>query len=405
MATTRSKSSPSCTILLPKQEERSSKPPKTRACARDAAFVQNRSVKEEPVTRVKRKFSSWPAQKSAVKKEILEETDSSHNDEDVAAELDNDDHDLDYKDDSEMEKEDETHRRKRHFQTESPCVVAAPSHYESLRLQRIAENKARMAALGMDKQVASIASFFRAAKHKKAWTKSPSMPLELRRRSERLKTNSPSPGFYSPLFSNGYDSEIIETPKLQLVFKNRMCRNYQAEENVRPGNAPLPKNCPADLQISPLISALRCKSKERGTLYDAVVGICCHFCRQKKLCGEEDCERCGQRDVTKACLGKSDCSKCHSSTGVFCRACLKIRYGEDLEHVRERVDWLCPHCSEEQGLNPYWICNSSICLSRKKIPPTGIAIYKAKELGFESVAHYLEAHFKKHPLLLRLPTV
>lgn len=26
--------------------------------------------------------------------------------------------------------------------------------------------------------------------------------------------------------------------------------------------------------------------------------------------------------------GKTDCSVCHSSTGVFCRACLKVRYGE-----------------------------------------------------------------------------
>eukprot|EP00249_Psilotum_nudum_P001700 c14335_g1_i1 orf=748-1053(-) len=95
------------------------------------------------------------------------------------------------------------------------------------------------------------------------------------------------------------------------------------------------------------------------------------------------------------CLGKTDCSNCHSSSGVFCRACLKIRYGEDIENVRDNKKWLCPHCSEEKGLNPYWICNSSICLSRRKIPPTGIAIFKARELGFKSVAHYLADLLKK----------
>ena len=34
------------------------------------------------------------------------------------------------------------------------------------------------------------------------------------------------------------------------------------------------------------------------------VGITCHFCRQKKLCGEEECQRCAKRDVEQDCIGK-----------------------------------------------------------------------------------------------------
>lgn len=51
------------------------------------------------------------------------------------------------------------------------------------------------------------------------------------------------------------------------------------------------------------------------------------------------------------CAGKSECQKCFSANGRFCRACLKVRYGEDLDTVRKQVaagTWLCPHCYEEE---------------------------------------------------------
>ena len=38
-------------------------------------------------------------------------------------------------------------------------------------------------------------------------------------------------------------------------------------------------------------------------MYDSKAGICCHFCRQKKLCGEEGCQRCIQRDPDLPCIG------------------------------------------------------------------------------------------------------
>lgn len=38
-----------------------------------------------------------------------------------------------------------------------------------------------------------------------------------------------------------------------------------------------------------------------------------------------------------------------------------------------------------------WICNSSICMTRRGMRPTGIAIFEAQAQGFECVAH-LVAH-------------
>ncbi|XP_028806397.1 cell division cycle-associated protein 7-like [Neltuma alba] len=166
-------------------------------------------------------------------------------------------------------------------------------------------------------------------------------------------------------------------------------------EEKRPANAPLIKLRGVELQLSAEASAVRCNSKGRGSVYNPVFGICCHFCRQKKLCGEEDCKRCGYFDVNEPCLGKTDCSACHSSTGVFCRACLKVRYGEELEEVRENKQWMCPHCIEAKGINPYWICNSSLCLKKRNIAPTGIAIFRARQMGYESVAHFLMDELKR----------
>ncbi|KAJ7975270.1 cell division cycle-associated protein 7-like [Quillaja saponaria] len=139
---------------------------------------------------------------------------------------------------------------------------------------------------------------------------------------------------------------------------------------------------------------MRLYGRGRGSVYDPVFGICCHFCRQKKLCGEKDCKRCCNFDTDEPCLGKTDCSVCHSSNGVFCRACLKVRYGEEMEKVRENKGWMCPHCIEEKGIKPYWICNSSLCLRKRKIAPTGIAIYRAWEMGYKSVAHLLMDELK-----------
>jgi hypothetical protein len=39
-----------------------------------------------------------------------------------------------------------------------------------------------------------------------------------------------------------------------------------------------------------------------------------------------------------------------------------------------------------------WICNSSICMTRRGMKPTGIAIFEAQQKGFPSVAHFVQVH-------------
>ncbi|GBF91148.1 hypothetical protein Rsub_04817 [Raphidocelis subcapitata] len=143
---------------------------------------------------------------------------------------------------------------------------------------------------------------------------------------------------------------------------------------------------------------LRCTSAGRGSMYDSHIGITCHFCRQKKLCGEEGCPRCSRRSAAEDCVGKTDCSKCHGPTGRFCRACLLLRYGQTLEDARAAMakgEWLCPHCHEKEHPQDGWMCNSSICMKRRGFKPTGIAIYDAQQRGYKSVAHWLQAQLKK----------
>jgi len=53
----------------------------------------------------------------------------------------------------------------------------------------------------------------------------------------------------------------------------------EKEEKQRPANAPLVNLSDADILLSSENSARRCNSKGRGTIYNPVLGICCHFCR------------------------------------------------------------------------------------------------------------------------------
>lgn len=57
-------------------------------------------------------------------------------------------------------------------------------------------------------------------------------------------------------------------------------RGNGREENRRPANMPLVKNMNGmEVWPSPESSSRRCNSKGRGSVYDPVFGICCHFCR------------------------------------------------------------------------------------------------------------------------------
>ncbi|KAF8036306.1 hypothetical protein BT93_C2129 [Corymbia citriodora subsp. variegata] len=291
----------------------------------------------------------------------------------------------------------------------------APVDYEDLRNARILENQARLASMGLQKTIHELRSLCSPAKPVRA------RPMKVHsvgslRRSERLRGKPASrsasvlvrrsdrpkgkfaaddvkmeKGEISHLRrSNRLKSTSAESvPKQPAALDSSNCSSESLPEeggefwstgskSIRPANKPLLKLQGLDYQLSPDASSRRCNSKGRGSVYDPVFGISCHFCRQKKLCGEEDCKRCSNLDMDEPCIGKTDCSVCHSAFGVFCRGCLKVRYGEEMEEVRENKDWMCPHCVEATGSNPYWICNSSICLKKRNRAPTGIAVFRAK---------------------------
>ncbi|KAI3928056.1 hypothetical protein MKW98_023657 [Papaver atlanticum] len=52
----------------------------------------------------------------------------------------------------------------------------------------------------------------------------------------------------------------------------------------------------------------------------------------------------------------------------------------EIEEVRANKKWMCPRCIENKGIRPYLICNSSLWLKKRKMAPTGIAIFEAREM-------------------------
>ena len=110
----------------------------------------------------------------------------------------------------------------------------------------------------------------------------------------------------------------------------------RAETPSTAGRVELPKesSITAGDTWAEVLKERRCDSQGRGSLYDskagkfkaqgsywhtallhstgrclvligcAHAGITCHFCRQKKLCGEPDCPRCSERNPELQCIGK-----------------------------------------------------------------------------------------------------
>ena len=83
-------------------------------------------------------------------------------------------------------------------------------------------------------------------------------------------------------------------------------------------------------------------------IYDKSAGLTCHQCRQKTL---------GKRTA---------CSLCNSLQGLFCGDCLFMRYGENIDEVKQNSSWICPPCRD--------LCNCSFHRSRKGWCPTGMQL-------------------------------
>ncbi|XP_075505126.1 uncharacterized protein LOC142542394 isoform X2 [Primulina tabacum] len=290
--------------------------------------------------------------------------------------------------------------------------LRAKSDYEGIRNARISENQARLASLGLQKTILELRSLSSSAKSERTLVRKyckvdyRSTPL---RRSARLSGKSPTSQVRGSTGNskeknpgNGFRGRPKRGGSLLAISPEALARRCERKGRgsmYNPGNSKeknhgngfrgRPKRGGSLLMISPEALARRCERKGRGSLYNPVYGICCHFCRQKKLCGEEDCKHCGYLDMDEPCTGKTDCSNCHSSNGILCRACLKVRYGEEMEEVRANKEWICPHCVEDKGVNLFGYVIVHCCLKQRKMVPTGIAIYRARKMGYKSVAHML----------------
>ncbi|XP_072991879.1 uncharacterized protein [Typha latifolia] len=231
--------------------------------------------------------------------------------------------------------------------------LSAKYDYERLRNARISENKARMESLGIHRSVDELSLILSS-------TQSADGSSSTLKRNKKVR--------------NLEDTPLRRSDRLKGLFQDPDASSHVRRSDRLKGKTveldAVSIQVPARKRATNIIYAVRrrllsgrCESKGRGSIYDPVLGICCHFCRQKKLCGEEDCKRCGDGDVNQPCI--------------------------EMEEVRMKKDWMCPHCTEEKGINKFWICNSSLCLKKRKMVPTGIAIYQAREQGYKSVAHLL----------------
>ncbi|XP_040380536.1 uncharacterized protein LOC102712995 isoform X1 [Oryza brachyantha] len=100
-----------------------------------------------------------------------------------------------------------------------------------------------------------------------------------------------------------------------------------------------------------------------GRIYDPENGKTCHQCRQKTMDFSASCHKVKKNN--KPC------------TILYCRKCLKNRYGQQVEEVAKDDAWTCPKCRD--------ICNCSFCMKKKGLEPTGILAHAAKASGCDSV--------------------
>ncbi|XP_064966576.1 uncharacterized protein LOC103987532 isoform X2 [Musa acuminata AAA Group] len=178
------------------------------------------------------------------------------------------------------------------------------SAYERLRDARVQENKVRLESLGLLRRAGELRAVVSSSSSATGGRSGVKRKRKIRivdgtplRRSERLKSKQDD------------DDDADSSPPDTLGGNATVAASSEYRDVIH--------------QVRKRLFSDGRASKSRGSVYDPVLGICCHFCRQKKLCGEEDCRRCGDGNINQPCIGKTECSVCHSSNGVLCRACLK----------------------------------------------------------------------------------
>lgn len=129
----------------------------------------------------------------------------------------------------------------------------------------------------------------------------------------------------------------------------------------------------SDGDSAPVVPRPRCQRPGRrligGRIYDSILGVTCHWCRQKTVEDHVHCCQC---------------------TIAFCGGCLKNRHGEliDIE-MKEDVNWVCPKCRGGCGHGCTHCCNCGPCRKAQGLEPTGLLVHTARACGFTNVHDYL----------------
>ncbi|CAK7349536.1 unnamed protein product [Dovyalis caffra] len=285
--------------------------------------------------------------------------------------------------------------------------------YENLRNTRILENKARLESLGIRKALSDIRTLTSSSKpERKKWTKRV-YETTIVRRSDRLK------GIRTLASSTQYSNNLslrrsnrlkaISTEPVKAVVVRKVDFDDESEEEEgekRPANAPFVKlNGAMEIQLSLEASARRCLGLSDlkalcKSSYMVKSSMDKNILQQKTLCGEEDCKRCSNLDPDQTCIGKTDCSVCHSANGVLCRGCLKVRYGEGESFknlVQDHIVVLLVLAPLDIRLNKPGDGHSQTPKTKNVHRLIGnivlVSFYlngiKAREMGYKSVAHLL----------------
>eukprot|EP00887_Chlorella_sp_A99_P006806 scaffold2.g6806.t1 len=233
--------------------------------------------------------------------------------------------------------------------------------YEQERARRIAQNKAKLEALGVAQAVDDIKSSMAAerdaarkqrAARKAAKDAARASARAAPRRSSRVE-GQPAPNYNeNAMILALADGMVADKRDRRLLKENVSIEEYGLEHLQALGDH--------EQEWELFVDGY---DAQGNRIYDKVNGQTCHQCRQKTL---------GKR---------TSCSQCQSLQGVFCGDCLFMRYGENVEEATANPNWVCPPCRD--------LCNCSFHRSRRGWAPTGTLYRRAAAEGYKSVAHYL----------------
>ncbi|KAI9343908.1 zinc-finger domain of monoamine-oxidase A repressor R1-domain-containing protein [Zopfochytrium polystomum] len=251
--------------------------------------------------------------------------------------------------------------------------------YEIERAKRLAENKQRLAELGLNTPILQPLK----SEHTPPAAKREQPKTERGRRKSKLEIEELPRRKSSRLAGLQEEYKGLRYRRSNVENDDR-CIIIDFDGNSSDEDSPVRKRRPANLKGGKRGGRARAVVVNKGgRIYDSVNGTSCHQCRQKTLDPKVQCTNLVKYMKLN---GEEGLQRC---TLMLDELCLNGRYGEDLEAAKASGSWICPKC---RG-----ICNCSFCMSKRGSLPTGQLKRTALELGYSGVSEYLAATGKLVP--------